>query len=138
MASAQDWAKAQVAGSNQHTAKATGPATLPDQTLTTVADRAAQSGASERTQRMADKVAKEAPELAVKVAHGEALRDLSKRIQDKAEQLVTTRTVTSEVTTETAYSDHAIARDRGGNRRCFAAWHRGREGGSRPPADAIG
>ena len=49
--------------------KASGPATLPD--LETVADRAAQSGASERTQRMADKVARESPELARKVAHGE-------------------------------------------------------------------
>jgi hypothetical protein len=35
-------------------------------------------------------------------------RDLSKRIQDKAEQLVTTRTVTSEVTTEQAVTDRAI------------------------------
>lgn len=35
-------------------------------------------------------------------------RDLSKRIQDKAEQLVTTRTVTSEVTAEQAVTDRAI------------------------------
>lgn len=35
-------------------------------------------------------------------------RDLSKRIQDKAEQLVTTRTVTKSVTTETAVTDRAI------------------------------
>jgi hypothetical protein len=71
VASAQDWAKAQTAGSNQHRAKASGgPATLPDQ-LATVSQRAAESGASERTQRMADKVAKADPALAVKVAHGE-------------------------------------------------------------------
>lgn len=35
-------------------------------------------------------------------------RDLSKRIQDKAEQLVTTRTVTTSVTTEQAVTDRAI------------------------------
>jgi hypothetical protein len=35
-------------------------------------------------------------------------RDLSKRIQDKAEQLVTTRTVTRSVTTEQAVTDRAI------------------------------
>lgn len=39
--------------------------------LETAADRAKASGASLRTQRMADKVAKADPELAVKVAHGE-------------------------------------------------------------------
>lgn len=69
VAAAQDWARAHVPGSNQHKPKASGPATLPD--LETVADRAAQSGASERTQRMADKVARESPELVRKVAHGE-------------------------------------------------------------------
>ncbi len=36
------------------------------------------------------------------------VRDLSKRIQDKAEQLVTTRTVTTSVTTEQAVTDRAI------------------------------
>lgn len=36
------------------------------------------------------------------------VRDLSKRIQDKAEQLVTTRTVTTSVTTERAVTDRAI------------------------------
>jgi hypothetical protein len=39
--------------------------------LSTVADRAAQSGASERTQQRADKVAKADPELAKAVGHGE-------------------------------------------------------------------
>lgn len=39
--------------------------------LSTVADRAAKSGASTRTQQMADKVAKADPDLAKKVAHGE-------------------------------------------------------------------
>lgn len=64
VASAQDWAKAQ-------------PASRPSEKagnvagLSTIADRAAQSGASERTQRMADKVAKADPALALQVAHGE-------------------------------------------------------------------
>lgn len=71
VASAQDWAKAQTVGgngANQHRSKA---ATLPDSSRETVADRAAVSGASERTQRMADKVARKSPELAGKVARGE-------------------------------------------------------------------
>lgn len=63
VASAQDWAKAQ-------------PASRPEKAgnlapLSTVADRAAQSGASERTQKMADKVARKDPDLAAKVARGE-------------------------------------------------------------------
>lgn len=66
VASAQDWAKAQVQGANRHTVKTGNVAGLD-----TVADRAAQAGASERTQRMADKVAKADPELAKQVAHGE-------------------------------------------------------------------
>lgn len=79
VASAQDWARAQIAGSNQHATRgsatlhdhkgARGSATLPDH-LSTVAERAAQSGASVRTQKMADKVAKADPELAKKVAQG--------------------------------------------------------------------
>ncbi|SOE92875.1 Chromosome segregation protein Spo0J, contains ParB-like nuclease domain [Burkholderia sp. D7] len=73
VASAQDWGRAQTVGgdgSNQHKSKA---ATLPDSAgpRDTVASRAAQSGASERTQRMADAVAKASPELAKQVAHGE-------------------------------------------------------------------
>jgi hypothetical protein len=65
VASAQDWTRAHGAGGDRKSDQA---ATLP---LDSVADRAAQSGASERTQRMADKVAKESPELAKQVAHGE-------------------------------------------------------------------
>ena len=77
VASAQDWGKAQVQGANRHTIKTGNVAGLE-----TVADRAAESGASERTQRMADKVAKANPELAKQVAHGEkslpqALREIS-------------------------------------------------------------
>ena len=65
VASAEDWARAQTHGGDRRSDRA---ASLP---LKTVADRAAQSGASDRTQRMADKVAKADPDLAVKVAHGE-------------------------------------------------------------------
>lgn len=62
VASAQDWAKANVQGQNKITGNVTGD---------TVADRMAQSGSSEKTQRMADKVARNDPELAKQVAHGE-------------------------------------------------------------------
>ena len=62
VASAQDWSNAQPQGRNTITGNVAGD---------TVASRAAQSGASDRTQRMADKVAKESPELARQVAHGE-------------------------------------------------------------------
>ena len=64
VASAQDWAKAQTHGgnrkhlSNQEVNQAV---VLPLETgLDTVAARRAQSGASDKTQRIADKVAKEA------------------------------------------------------------------------------
>ena len=65
VASAQDWTRAHGAGGDRKSDQA---ATLP---LDSVADRAAQSGASERTQRMADKVVRQSPELAQQVAHGE-------------------------------------------------------------------
>lgn len=63
VASAQDWASAQPASRPQKAGNVAG--------LSTVADRAAQSGASERTQRMADTVAKKAPDLARQVGRGE-------------------------------------------------------------------
>lgn len=69
VASAQDWATAHQqggTGANQHAKEQTGKIAG----LQTVAQRAAESGASERTQRMADKVAKADPELAREVAHG--------------------------------------------------------------------
>ncbi len=65
VASAQDWATAQTRGGDR---KSDQTATLP---FDSVADRAAASGASDRTQRMADKVVKADRELGVKVAHGE-------------------------------------------------------------------
>jgi hypothetical protein len=65
VASLQDWAKAQTAGNPTFKAQCGNVAALA-----TVAERAAQSGAGKRTQRMADKVAKSDPELAQQVAHG--------------------------------------------------------------------
>ncbi|GKS68972.1 hypothetical protein W03_09760 [Nitrosomonas sp. PY1] len=62
VASAQDWAQAQTVGKPK-SGNVTG--------LDRVEDRMAQSGASDKTQRMADKVAKADPELAKQVAHGE-------------------------------------------------------------------
>ena len=69
VASAQDWANAQTGGgtgANQHKqqpGKFTG--------LQTVASRRAQSGASDKTQRMADKIAKADPDLAKALGRGE-------------------------------------------------------------------
>jgi hypothetical protein len=63
--STQDWAKAQGHGGDRKNNQAV---ILP---LETVADRSAQSGASDKTQRMADQVAKASPALARQVAHGE-------------------------------------------------------------------
>lgn len=64
VASAQDWAKANTVGRPEKVQDCTIP------TADTVATRAAQSGASHRTQKYADKVAKADPELAKEVAHG--------------------------------------------------------------------
>lgn len=63
VASAQDWATAQPAGRPEKSGNVAG--------LSTVAKRAAESGASERTQRMADSVAKADPALARQVGRGE-------------------------------------------------------------------
>jgi hypothetical protein len=63
VASAHDWAKSQAHGGDR---KSDQSAILH---LDSAVDRAASSGASLRTQKMADKVAKESPELAKKVAH---------------------------------------------------------------------
>lgn len=93
VASAQNWELAQAAGSNQHTQKAGGQATLHDlppaaekAPLQTVADRTAKSGASERTQKMADKVARADPELSRQVAHGEiSLPQAVRQVEKKPE-----------------------------------------------------
>lgn len=68
VASAQDWSMAQSVGNPAFKAPAQKGNVAP---LETASDRAAQSGASLRTQKMADKVAKASPELAKQVAHGE-------------------------------------------------------------------
>lgn len=87
VASAQDWAKAQAVGK---------PKSGNVAGLDRVEDRAAQSGASERTQRMADKVAKADPELAKRVAHGEvslpkAVKQVSPKPAPKAKRTTESR-----------------------------------------------
>jgi hypothetical protein len=75
VASAQEWGLAQTVGKPK-SGNLTG--------LETVANRQAQSGASDKTQRDADKVAKASPELARKVAHGEiSLPDAVEQITGK-------------------------------------------------------
>ena len=69
VASAQDWAKAEFQGGDRKSDSA--KIKVQDCTLITSEQRAAESGASIRTQKMADKVAKASPELAMQVAHGE-------------------------------------------------------------------
>lgn len=75
VSSVQDWGKAQ-------------PATRPKAGnitgLSTVDDRMKESGASEKTQRMADKVAKASPELAAAVARGET--SLTKAVEQISEK----------------------------------------------------
>ena len=72
VASATDWAKAQKHGGDRK--KIGSPSALPDQAealpLETVKERASLSGATERTQRDADKLAKTNPEALKQVAHG--------------------------------------------------------------------
>ncbi|WP_321944559.1 ParB/RepB/Spo0J family partition protein [Burkholderia cenocepacia] len=85
VSAATNWLEAHGHGGDR---KSDQSATLP---LASVADRAAQSGASERTQKMADKVAKADPELAKKVAHGEvslpkAVRQVSGSAQEPARE----------------------------------------------------
>lgn len=80
VASAQDWAKAQPVGKPAADAKRCNVAPLD-----TAADRAAESGASLRTQKMADKVAKADPALAKQVAHGEvSLQKAATAVDEKA------------------------------------------------------
>lgn len=72
VASAQDWAKQAASGSNQHRSFAQGGSDDPPSSdLDTRAKRAAISGASEATQKRADKVAQADPDLAKQVAQGE-------------------------------------------------------------------
>lgn len=92
VASAQDWSKAQKVGNPQLRNVAQ---------LETAADRAAQSGASHRTQQMADKVAKADPELAKKVAHGEiSLPKAVEQISPKKPELKVVRSQEEKNTSE--------------------------------------
>ncbi len=76
VALAQDWAKAHTVGNIAKDSKAD-----------TIAKRADKSGASKRTQVTADKLAKEAPELAKKVASGEVtLNKAIKEIEPQKEE----------------------------------------------------
>ena len=78
VASTQDWARTQKHGGDR---KADQEARLH---LDSVAGRAAESGASIRTQKMADKVAREAPDLAAEVGRGEiTLPDAIEKITGK-------------------------------------------------------
>lgn len=65
VAGVQDWSKANAHGGDRRSDQAV---TLP---LDSVAGRMAHSGASDKTQRMADKVVKADPDLGKRVAHGE-------------------------------------------------------------------
>ena len=67
LASAQDWARAQGHGGDRKSEEIK----VQDCTLINSKDRATESGASLRTQKMADQVAKSSPALAIQVAHGE-------------------------------------------------------------------
>lgn len=79
VASATDWAKTQTHGGIRVASEQ--GATLH---LETVSDRAAESGASVRTQKMADKVAKADPDLAKQVGRGEvSLPAAVKKVEGK-------------------------------------------------------
>ncbi len=81
VASAQDWMKAQTRGGDR---KSDQSATLH---FDSAEKRAAESGASLRTQKMADKVAKADPVLAKQVAHGEvSLPKAVAKVEGKPEQ----------------------------------------------------
>lgn len=79
VSSVTNWAQARKQGGDRRSDQAASLAGLY-----TVAERAVESGASVRTQRMADKVAKADPELARKVAHGDiTLPDAMEQITGK-------------------------------------------------------
>ena len=71
VAAASDWRNAHMPGGNGSNQYGRKEQSGNVAALLTIEDRAAQSGASKRTQRMADKIAKADPELVKKVAHGE-------------------------------------------------------------------
>lgn len=95
VASAQDWAKAQSRGGDR---KSDQSATLH---FDRVEERAAQSGASIRTQKMADKVARKDPALAQKVAHGEvSLPAAARKVEGKPKPATTNREQTKVIKLE--------------------------------------
>lgn len=76
VAAAQDWERAHPRGGNK--------SKVQPLHFETAADRAKASGASLRTQKMADKVAKASPDLAKQVAHGEVtLPEALRRVEGK-------------------------------------------------------
>ncbi len=102
VASSADWARSQTHGGSRpnpgpkvqvanlpldQESPETAPSDAPSPTtskLETIADRAAKSGASERTQRMADKVVREDPELGAQVARGEiSLLQASRQVEQE-------------------------------------------------------
>ncbi len=108
VASAQDWAKAQPAHRPSEKECNVAP-------LSTSADRAAQSGASVRTQKMADKVAKESPDLAKKVAHGEvslpeAIKQITpaKKVTPKKPQIAVVPDAENDSADELSEARHTI------------------------------
>lgn len=104
VASAQDWAKAQ-------------PASRPKKEcnvapLDTAATRAAESGASLRTQKMADKVAKASPELSKQVAHGEiSLPKAVAKVEGKKPEPKPARPKKGEPTIESLQAENAELRE---------------------------
>ena len=88
VASATDWANAQTHGGDRKSDQAEGPP------LDTVKQRAAISGANERTQRDADKLAREKPELAKQVAKGE--KSLYQAVKENKPALAIVPVVVSE------------------------------------------
>ena len=115
VASATDWGRAQGVGRPQ----SGNVAGLPESgsvagngesgngaALSRVQDRAAQSGASERTQRMADKVARADPELAKQVAQGTvSLPDAVAKVEGKPSVATKRQQATSGPATTTTPDD---------------------------------
>lgn len=113
VASAQDWAKAQIQGGDRKSS-AHGEHLIGD----TTANRAEQSGASVATQRRADAVSKADPELAKQVAHGEvsltaAVKSVAPQLdphkhQPKPAKVVTVTTPDPDEPTESEQTQDAI------------------------------
>jgi hypothetical protein len=104
VASATDWAKSHQrggTGANQHKSKPEGPPVC-----STVAERAALSGANERTQRDADKLVKEHPKLAKQVTQG--VKSLYRAVQETKPAKAPAEAAPAETSDELAESRQAI------------------------------